>query len=227
MPYDEETQHCTLSQEAGGQIMNDSRIWFSMLLIGIAVQGQQAHAQALRIQQPIVQQFSAGTTVSIPDRGSALIGGYSSGAIRSRQTGPFRRGSNYGHAFQSSTSSVSVYIHDFEAMDRMLLNSAPSAMRNSGGIQNRDQYWTQQLLLRQTHTSDISRYSNSSGVMETQPLSSKQIAQTKAERFYELGQKAEQKHATPNIAILHYRVAEKYGSAPAKARLQQLTKLKN
>ncbi|QDT43419.1 hypothetical protein Pan241w_35190 [Gimesia alba] len=207
--------------------MNLCRFWFSMLLIGIAVQSQQAHAQALRIQQPIVQQFSAGTTLTVPDRGSALIGGFSSGAIRSRQTGPFRRGSNYGHAFQSSSSSVSVYIHDFEAMDRMLLNSAPAALRHSGGIQNRNQHWKQQLLSRQADASTPNRFPASRTSVGTSTRSAEQIAQTKAERFYELGQKAERKHATPNIAILHYRVAEKYGSAPAKVRLQQLTKLKN
>ncbi|QDV51593.1 hypothetical protein Enr17x_36490 [Gimesia fumaroli] len=206
--------------------MNHSRIWFSMLLIGVAAQCQQAQAQVLRIQQPIVQQFSADTTLSVPDRGSALIGGFSSGAIRSRQTGPFRRGSNYGHAFQSSTSSVSVYIHDFEAMDRMLLNSAPAALRHNSGIPSRDQHWKQQLLARQAGVSTPRRLSTSRTAAETAPHSAEQFAQTKAERFFELGQKAEQKHATPNIAILHYRVAEKYGSARAKARLQQLTTLK-
>lgn len=207
--------------------MNYRRAWLCVVVFGISISNQQTHAQALRIQQPIVQQFSAGTTVSVPDRGSVLLGGVSSGVIRSRQTGPFRRGSAYGHAFQSSTSSVSVYIHDFEAMDRMLLNSVPSALHDSGVHQSRHQHWKRQLLARQNPAEDSSRFSASNTAAETSGVSSREIAQIKAERFFELGQQAEQKHATPGIAILHYRVAEKYGSAPAKARLQQLTKLKN
>lgn len=207
--------------------MNYRRAWFSVVLFGISISNQQTHAQALRIQQPIVQQFSAGTTVSVPDRGSVLLGGVSSGTIRSRQTGPFRRGSAYGHAFQSSTSSASVYIHDFEAMDRMLLNSVPSALRNNRGNQGRHQHWKQQLLARPDRVPDSSRLSTSNTVARSDAASAKQIAQSKAERFFELGQKAEQKHASPNIAILHYRMAEKYGSTPAKAKLQQLTKRKS
>ena len=93
-----------------------------LIICLMAVHIETAEAQAVRIQQPIVQQFSVGTTLTVPDRGSALLGGIRSGATHSRQSGPFRSGSRYGHSFQSSTSSVGVYIHDFEAMD--LLESA-------------------------------------------------------------------------------------------------------
>ncbi|MCA9021248.1 MAG: hypothetical protein KDA74_13955, partial [Planctomycetaceae bacterium] len=187
--------------------MNHSRIWFGMLLLGITVPIPQTHAQALRIQQPIVQQFSAGTTLTVPDRGTALLGGFHSGAIRSRQTGPFRQGSHYGHAFQSSTSSVSVYIHDFEAMDRMLLNSAPLSLRNSGERNGSHQHWRQQLLSRPIPVAGTDHASASDTAAESPTRTAKQIAQTKAERFFELGQQAEQKHASPTIAILHYRAA--------------------
>lgn len=176
-----------------------------------------AEAQAVRIQQPIVQQFSTGTTLTVPDRGSALLGGVQSGASHFRQSGPFRGGSTYGHSFQSATSSAGVYIHDFEAMDQMLLNSAPRVLRDSPNTTSAYQHWRNQLLNQTTENQ-----STVSGPAETISNAS-EIRQSKAERFYELGQQAEKKHSTPTIAILHYRNAEKYGSSKAAARLQELT----
>lgn len=195
-------------------------LWFCFLFVGVAVSSQRCHAQAVRIQQPIVQQFSAGTTLTIPDRGSALIGGYRSGAIRSRQTGPFRRGSYYSQSFQSSTASVGVYIHDFEAMDRMLLNQGASVLRPASDPFSPHQHWQQQLLSPRDSDKTASGLdratAGSSARAET-------AAQSKAQRFYQLGQKAEEKYASPNIAILHYRAAEKYGSLAASERLRELT----
>ncbi|MFH1303992.1 MAG: hypothetical protein ABIK07_23295 [Planctomycetota bacterium] len=206
--------------------MNYRLVGISVLFFAASIQNQQSHAQAIRIQQPVVQQFSTGTTVSVPDRGSALLGGFHSGAVQSRQVGPFRQGSSYGQAFQSANSSVSVYIHDFEAMDRMLLNSAPASIRNSGGHQVAHQHWKQQLLSQHAHTPDSKRTADSGDLPPERSSLSQAVTQSKAERFFELGRNAEEKHATPNIAILHYKMAVKYGSTRAEARLQKLTSLK-
>lgn len=207
--------------------MNLRRACISMLFIAVSVQNQHVHAQAIRLQQPIVQQFSAGTTVSVPDRGSVTLGGLHSGATRSKQVGPFRRGSSYGQAFQSSTSSVGVYIHDFEAMDRMLLNSAPLSSGTRRGLyQNGPAHWQQQLLSQHARTAGSKRDFSSRTPLPNSVSPPQERTQSKAERFFELGQSAEEKHATPNIAILHYRMAVKYGSTKAQARLQKLTPLK-
>jgi len=206
--------------------MNYRLAGICVLFFAASIQNQQSHAQAIRIQQPVVQQFSTGTTVSVPDRGSALLGGFHSGAVQSRQVGPFRQGSSYGQAFQSANSSVSVYIHDFEAMDRMLLNSAPASIRNSGENQTGQQHWKQQLLSQHAHTPDSKRTADSGDLPPERSSLSQAVTQSKAERFFELGRNAEEKHATPNIAILHYKMAVKYGSTRAEARLQKLTSLK-
>ena len=183
-------------------------------------------AQEIKVQQPIVQQFSARTTVSVPDRGSAVLGAYNSGAIRSRRVGPFRRGSSYGQAFQSSTSSVGVYIHDFEAMDRMLLNSAPLSSKYTGRSSQGDlAHRKQQLISQRAQYSGLNRYSNSLDLPQNLVSLKKEKTKSKAERFLKLGQDAEEKHDTPNIAILHYRMAAKYGSTKATARLQKLIAL--
>lgn len=191
----------------------------SILICMMTVHVETTEAQAVRIQQPIVQQFSVGTTLTVPDRGSALLGGIQSGAIHSRQSGPFRSGSTYGHSFQSSTGSVGVYIHDFEAMDQMLLNSAPRVLRDSRNVPSAHHHWRNQLLNQTASSQPADR-----SLSPTETISNaSEIRQSKAERFYELGQQAEKKHSTPVIAILHYRNAEKYGSSKAAARLQELT----
>lgn len=190
-----------------------------MLICLMTVHVEVTEAQAVRIQQPIVQQYSVGTTLTVPDRGSALLGGIQSGAMHSRQSGPFRRGSTYGHSFQSSTSSVGVYIHDFEAMDQMLLNSAPRVVRDSRKSPTAHQHWRNQLLNQTAGTQSADR--TPSNIISN----ATEIRQSKAERFYELGQQAEKKHSTPTIAILHYRNAKKYGSNQAAARLQELTSI--
>lgn len=180
----------------------------------LALMSLPAHAQVLRIQQPIVQQFSVGTTVTVPDRGTALLGGVSSGRIHSRQVGPFRRGSIYGQEFQSTTSSVSVYIHDFEAMDRYLLNSAPRSIREAAA--HPSDHWRDQLHAPEAHNQP------GSSIAREKQAASQARTQAKAQRFYELGKQAEQKHVTSNIAILHYTAAAKYGSLPAQQRLKEL-----
>ena len=160
-----------------------------LIICLMAVHIETAEAQAVRIQQPIVQQFSVGTTLTVPDRGSALLGGIRSGSIHSRQSGPFRSGSRYGHSFQSSTSSVGVYIHDFEAMDQMLLNSAPRILRNSRNVPSAHHHWRNQLL-NQTASSQPTGRSLSSSETNS---NAREIRQSKAERFYELGKQAEKK----------------------------------
>lgn len=95
------------------------------LLMVIAVLGvaAPAFAQNQAVQQPVVRQQRLGTSVSVPDRGRAFLGGVSSGATSTNRYGPFRSGTNSGREFSNSSQTVSVYIHDFEEMDQALLNS--------------------------------------------------------------------------------------------------------
>ena len=93
----------------------------------------QAHGQV--VQQPNFGVFSIGSTVLVPDRGGAYLGGITRGADGSVERGvpilgnipfagrPFR---NRAIGSTRSTSSVSVHVTiiDFEAMDRALLEEA-------------------------------------------------------------------------------------------------------
>ena len=76
------------------------------------------------IQQPIVRQFGVTTSVSVPDRGRALLGGVNRGAIGRKTYGPLRSGTSSGAEYSSASQSASVYIFDFDAMDQALLDAA-------------------------------------------------------------------------------------------------------
>lgn len=102
-----------------------------ILLCGVAF----VHAQDRVVQQPVIRQMRVGTSVSVPDGGRAFLGGVSQGATSTKRFGgPFRSGTNSGREFSNSSQSVSVYIHDFDAMDAALLNAAgESAGRSQAG----------------------------------------------------------------------------------------------
>ena len=109
--------------------------WFSFALAitWIGVAGAQQPGSA--VQLPTFSQFSVGTTVSVPDRGSAYMGGINRSASGRTSYGvpmlpfrPFRNtaiGSNQG----ASSMHISAWIHDFEAMDDYLLNQAPRTVQ--------------------------------------------------------------------------------------------------
>ena len=88
-----------------------------MLAVGGPAWGQQA------VQQPVVSSTSVGTTVSVPDRGSALLGGVSSAQSARSQYGPLPSGTNRGFSRQATSITTNVYIHDLQAMDEAILNS--------------------------------------------------------------------------------------------------------
>jgi len=59
-------------------------------LIGAVVAPRELRAQQVSVQQPQFEQFSVATTVSVPDGGSALLGGVGRAASGQVITGPFR-----------------------------------------------------------------------------------------------------------------------------------------
>jgi hypothetical protein len=106
------------------------RMWTQTLLVvvGIAlVADRPAFAQAATVQQPVVSTMSVGTTVSVPDRGSMFLGGVSRAGAARRSVGPFRSGTSTGVFREQSGLRVAVRIHDFEAMDRALLDAPIAA----------------------------------------------------------------------------------------------------
>jgi hypothetical protein len=92
----------------------------ALLLIGTWA----GSASGQAVQLPTLHQFSASTTVVVPDRGSVALGGVNRAASGGSQFGGLPGNRSFGTAASASGMSVSVQIHDFEAMDRALLERA-------------------------------------------------------------------------------------------------------
>jgi hypothetical protein len=73
------------------------------------------------VQQPVVETFGVDTVVSVPDRGSAFLGGVSTARSGYSTYGPLNFNQAYGFDYGFSYVDVSVFIHDFEALDEALL----------------------------------------------------------------------------------------------------------
>ena len=74
------------------------------------------------IQLPTYRYFSVGTSVLVPDRGSAYLGGVGHAAYGSSQRGPFNR--SHGSSIGSAGISVHATIIDQDEIDRALLAEA-------------------------------------------------------------------------------------------------------
>jgi len=96
-------------------------------------------AQATTVQLPTFSFFSVATTVSVPDRGSALLGGVTRASEARSDFGvpclgglPFLgRGFHstaIGRQVSAGTMRISVQVHDFEGMERSLLGNSTAGV---------------------------------------------------------------------------------------------------
>ena len=157
-------------------------------------QSVSVQAQQVAVQQPVVATNSVRTTVSVPDRGSALLGGVSSAQSARSSYGPLRSGSSIGLSRSASSTSTNVFIHDLSAMDEALLNSvpdspAPSAIRG----------WNRMQQAEATRTEVAS-------------------PAEKALKFEWFAKQAEAAGKS-GVARLHWQMAAKYGSKLANEKL--------
>jgi hypothetical protein len=90
----------------------------------MAVRLPAAQAQNLTVQEPSLETFGVGTTVSVPDRGRISVAGSGRSAASRSSFGPLRSGTNTGLSNQASGLSVGVTVHDLAEMDRRILAGA-------------------------------------------------------------------------------------------------------
>jgi hypothetical protein len=88
-----------------------------------------ASAQKITVQEPSLETFGVGTTVSVPDRGRMSLGGVGRGAASRSISGPFRRGTSMGLSSQGSGLSVGVRVQDLAELDRATLDAAAKARK--------------------------------------------------------------------------------------------------
>jgi hypothetical protein len=92
-----------------------------------------AFAQQAVIQQPVIGAMTGSSVVSVPDRGSMLLGGVSSAASGRAIYGPIPHGSSYGASMSSGSMSTHVWIHDQREMDAEVLRNAPQQLTQLQG----------------------------------------------------------------------------------------------
>lgn len=168
---------------------------------GLLLGSRPAAAQQVTVQQPVVGVFQVNTTVSVPDRGSAFLGGVRSAASGRSSFGPFRSGSSLGLQRDASTATAHVYIHDLHAMDEALLASAGSA---------RDSLIDPRILNR------LERQDRTDRELPGPPAGDMDLA-LQAERL------AEQAEARGKFAVakLHWQRAARHGSQRAADQLAE------
>jgi hypothetical protein len=82
-----------------------------------------AHGQA--VQLPSITTFGSDTTVLVPDRGAASLGGNATGRAGSTVVGGLPPQRGIGIDRSASGLSVTARVHDMHELDRQLLETAP------------------------------------------------------------------------------------------------------
>lgn len=96
----------------------------------LLVQVPAAFAQIATVQEPSLETFGVGTTVSVPDRGRMSLGGVGRSAASRSIYGPIRTGTSMGLSTQGSGLSVQARVHDLAEMDRATLESAERSRKS-------------------------------------------------------------------------------------------------
>jgi hypothetical protein len=96
----------------------------ALLAAGLVASPALAQNQATTVQLPSFSSFSVSTSVSVPDRGGAFLGGTKTSSNGSTHYGPFPGARASGSNTGASNAWVFVHIHDHEALDAATLAAA-------------------------------------------------------------------------------------------------------
>lgn len=189
-----------------------------------------AQGPATTVQLPTFSFFSTATTVSVPDGGSAYLGGVNRASDGRNEFGvpllPFRpfRNSAIGSERSASNMRVTATIHDFEAMDEFLLNQ-PTEFRRLQGLQspaamlgrtlqprlpNRSPAWAPSSLAG-AEASTVATVAEIQARREQQ----RQSRLTEAEQFYQRAQDAEEA-GKASVAKIYYQMAARRATGGLK-----------
>jgi len=162
-----------------------------------------APAQAQVVQLPTFQQFSVSTSVMVPDRGSAVIGGVDSAreGVNEFGFGPFRN-RGIGREFSSSRVGVTASILDMREIDEMILGSARGLRAEDIAMLEKAEGITREVARTQTHGV------TSVSALKQQRLKAEEAKQQEVLTFIERGD-AMQKQGKLTTAKTFYRMALK------------------
>lgn len=187
----------------------------------------QAWGQAgTAVQLPTWSQFSTSTTVTVPDRGSTYLGGVDRARSGASQFGspllPFGNRA-FGGSRSASGMSVSVTVHDFEAMDEYLLGQSTGfrAVNPRRGEAEPDP-WAARLRRAQLNGAQAP---TTVADADARRARRERAEHAEAIEFFQRGQRAEEA-GKQNVAKIYYQMAARRAAAPLKqqivARLERL-----
>ena len=194
-----------------------------------------AQQGATTVQLPTFSNFSVNTTVTVPDRGSAYLGGINRAASGRNEFGvpllPFRPFRNVGIGRELSASNmwVTATIHDLDAMDRYL-RGLPTAARLPPLGQSRVAAPGKTLRAGDPGRGASWRVSPVPHAAGGPPMS---VAQARAQRlrqqdtrareaadFFQRGRKAEETGKI-GVAKIYYQMAARRAAGELKAQIAQ------
>ena len=212
----------------------------SVLATGVWLAAVGATAQT--VQLPTFSSASVGTTVVVPDRGAAYLGGVNSAAEGRSEFGvpilgnvPYlgRLGRNVGIGQDTRASSmwVTATIHDFDAMDQALLNTpSPDGFTSTYG-NSRGLSQTPAAIAQRAERNAA----NLAGSWRAQPVAPDLVSDVAAEQasranrqaaradeagsFFARGQQAEA-DGKPNVAKIYYQMAARRATGDLKQLVQ-------
>jgi hypothetical protein len=211
-------------------------------LLGVAVAlaagplWAQAARPATAVQLPTFSFFTASTTVSVPDGGSASLGGVDRSQQGRSEFGvpmlPFRpfRNTSIGGSNSASSQRVFVTIHDFEAMDEALLGQSAESFAQThrpGGMAG-------DALGGQSRAALAGNWLPRSGQQppaedaaqaEARRVAHENIRSDEAERFFAQARQAEA-DGKLNVARIYYQMAARRATGELKeqalARIEKI-----
>lgn len=197
-----------------------------MLAAGVVVCATAAQAlgqQATSVQLPTFSYFGIGTSVSVPDRGSAYLGGVNRAQGDLRQFGapllPFGNRS-MGSSRSASGMSVTAWIHDFEAMDEALLGQSSYYQGYLQARQAPAGAWDHRVAGSAGSSSATAAPSVED--IRQQRLAAQETRASEALTFFERAKKAEAE-GKPNVARIYYEMVTRRATGDLKD--QALAKL--
>ena len=190
------------------------RIVSVALLLGLPARG--VNAQTLQL--PTFRYFAIETSVLVPDRGGAALGGVGRSSSGSSQFGPGRAPRAFGGAGGAGGLRVSAFVHDFEMLDQAVLAKA-AQLRDDAA---REKAAKEKLALPAGRAADP--------LKSVAEIRRRQAADSNSERD-ETGGYLERARAAvaagkPSVARVYFQMAERRASAPLKAQIRaELTAL--
>jgi len=160
------------------------------------------------VQLPTLSFFTVSTTVVVPDRGGAALGGVGSSRRRSSSFGsPLIPGRNRGFAAGMSIGGMSThaFVHDFEAMDKALLEQAAAQRRSADGPE----------IVRDTLDPARNRKVGSLAEIRAQQADAEAAEQAEALAYFEKARRM-QEQGKKGVARIYYQMALRRASGKLK-----------